>query len=110
MNALQRFAAAVALPDTFGKARPYVRYAYVNPGDMAGADADVEYREADSGDQVVVTVSEWQAGEAGRARAPLLAAAFDAASGELLGPDQTLLETLLGAVMGMRLLGEEASE
>lgn len=110
MNALQRFAAAISLPDTFGQERPYVRYAYLNPGELAGADADVEFRETDGGNQVVVTVSEWQSQQAGRARTPLVSATFDAATGEVLGGDETVLETLLGAVMGMRLLGEEASE
>jgi len=110
MNALQQFAAAVSLPETFGQARPYVRYAYLNPGEQAGADADVEFRETDSGFQIVVTVSEWQSQQAGRARTPLVNITFDAETGDVLGSDETALEILLGAVLGMRLLGEEASE
>lgn len=110
MNALQQFAAAVALPDQFGQTLPYVRFAYVDPGLQAGADADVEFREGEDGNTIVVTVSEWRAQDGGRARSAVITAVFAADTGELLdAADDEPMETLLGATMGMRLLGGEAA-
>jgi hypothetical protein len=110
MNALQQFAAAVALPDQFGQALPYVRYAYTDPGQQAGADADVEFRKGGDGNTVVVTVSEWRNQVGGRTRSTVITVVFSVETGELFdNAHEDPMETLLGATMGMRRLGDEAT-
>lgn len=113
MNALQHFQRAVSLPPEFGLERPYARLVYVDESGLAGADADVEYRERDGDDdQVVVTITEWQLEEGKTQRGGHRVVTFNAVSGEILQPQidqQEDLAELLAAVNGMRLVKEEGA-
>lgn len=113
MHDLDKFKAAVNLPASFGEAQPYVRLAYVDESETAGADADVEF-DVDVG-RVIVTVTEWEknGAEVIRNCGPgMRRVEFDLATGEVVasdaeGSDETL-SGLLVAVSGMKVLGDVA--
>ncbi|MDH0342033.1 hypothetical protein [Chromobacterium haemolyticum] len=115
MKAFQHFQKAVPLPTGFGLELPYARLSYVDDSRLAGADADVEYRELDGGhDQVVVTITEWQSvgGQVQREGGHRVVA-FDVDSGEISNPvidQQEDLADLLAAMNGMQLIDEEGKE
>lgn len=103
MKAFQHFRQAVALPDDFGAVRPYARLFYVDDSRSCGADADVEYRETDSGqDLVVVTVTEWQMEGGQTQRSPGRVVTFSVESGEILTPVVDQVEDLTGLLAAMR--------
>lgn len=113
MNALDKFKNKVNLPAAFGEAQPYVRLAYVDESETAGADADVEF-DGDAG-HVTVKVTEWQKVGTEVVRDPgIRLAVFDLATGAVIGSNSfeldidEVLSALLTAVEGMRVLGEGA--
>jgi hypothetical protein len=57
---------------------------------------------------VRVTVTEWEKSSTGTARTPVMRAIFDVRTGALMGEDdEDALSSLLVAIDGMRVLGEE---
>lgn len=106
MSALEQFRQKAQIPANFGAEQPYVRLASVDASGDTGADADVEF-DGDAG-CVRVTVTEWEKSSTGTARTPVMRAIFDARTGALMGEDdEDALPSLLVAIDGMRVLGEE---
>ncbi|KAG0162519.1 hypothetical protein DFQ30_001811, partial [Apophysomyces sp. BC1015] len=87
MKAFQHFRQAVALPDDFGAVRPHARLFYVDDNRSCDADADVEYRETDIGQDLV---------SAGRV------VTFSVESGEIPTSDVDQVEDLTGLLAAMR--------
>lgn len=109
MNALEQFKQKAKIPASFGAEQPYVRLSGVDESGETGADADVEF---DAGAGCVrVTVTEWEKAAAGTARVPVMRLFFDIETGEVLGndEDEDALSSLLLAIEGMRVLGEEGA-
>ena len=101
MTALDHFKETVGLPADFGAERPYVRFAYVDESKQSGADADVEYRELDSGSALVVTVSEWKSRGGEISRIVHEAVVFDVASGEIQREKIDQYEDLIALTISM---------
>lgn len=109
MSDFERFSSAVKLGRDIGPASPYARLYYLDDSGFAGADADVEYRETDSGGRIVVTISEWSKSANGPVvRAKPTAYQFDEA-GKLLG-DELDMADLLASASGMSVLSENGEE
>jgi len=115
MTPLERFQHAAKLPDSFGPALPYARLMYRDESGQAGADADVEYREADAGSRVVVTVSDWVLIDGRLQRNPqVLRVEFAAEGGNVVtgvfdeegADEEQVLNLLLHAITGMLLAGD----